>query len=50
LLGGDPFSSVVEGPLFEPAVDMRLHAIYLDEVGLDGLGQLFVSYNCADEK
>ncbi len=50
LLGGDPFSSVVEGPLFESAVDMRLHAIYLDEVGLDGLGQLFVSYNRADEK
>lgn len=45
LLGGDPYSSVVEGPLLDPAVGMRLHAIYLDTDALDGLGQLFVSYD-----
>ncbi len=45
LLGGDPFSSIVEGPLLAPAVGMRLHSAYHDAVGLDGLGQLFLCYD-----
>ncbi|MEI2691608.1 MAG: dihydrofolate reductase family protein [Anaerolineae bacterium] len=45
LLGGDPFSTIVEGPLLAPAVDMRLHAAYFDSAGLDGLGQLSLSYD-----
>ncbi len=45
LLGGDPFSSIVEGPLLAPAVGMRLHTAYHDDAGLDGLGQLFLCYN-----
>jgi riboflavin biosynthesis pyrimidine reductase len=45
LLGGDPFSSIVEGPLLEKAVDMRLRSAYYDDAGLDGLGQLFVCYD-----
>jgi len=45
LLGGDPFSSAVEGPLFEPAVDMSLGAVYYDAHAPDGLGQLFVQYD-----
>jgi riboflavin biosynthesis pyrimidine reductase len=49
LLGGDPFSSVVEGPLLEPPIGMCLHSIYLDEVGLDGLGQLFLAYKRPEE-
>ncbi len=44
LLGGVPFASIVEGPLFAQAVDMRLNTLYFDPAGLDGLGQLFVSY------
>jgi riboflavin biosynthesis pyrimidine reductase len=44
LLGGQPFSSIVEGDLLEPAVDMRLNAVYFDPHGLAGLGQLLVSY------
>lgn len=47
LLGGQPFASVVEGDLLEPAVGMRLNTVYFDRRGLDGLGQLFVSYNRA---
>ena len=47
LLGGDPFSSIVEGPLLAPAVDMRLHTLFLDVAGLNGLGQLFLSYRRA---
>lgn len=44
LLGGQPFSSLVEGELLQPAVGMRLHALYFDPHALDGLGQQFVCY------
>lgn len=47
LLGGDPFATIVDGPLLEPAVEMRVNAIYFDPHGLEGLGQLFVSYDRA---
>ena len=46
LLGSNPFSSIVEGELLEPAIDMKLNTMYYDTLGLDGLGQLFASYNC----
>jgi hypothetical protein len=45
LLGGQPFSTVVDGSLLEPAVDLQINTIYLDSQALDGLGQLFVSYD-----
>lgn len=45
LLGGKPFSSIVEGELLQPAQDLKLNAIYLDAAALDGLGQLFISYD-----
>ena len=45
LLGGQPFSSIVEGDLLDPPFDMTLSRIYLDPVALDGLGQLLISYN-----
>jgi len=44
LLGGQPFSSLVEGELLRPAVGLRLHALYFDPHALDGLGQQFVCY------
>jgi len=47
LLGGSPFASIVDGPLFDSAVDMRLNTLYWDGEGVDGLGQLFVSYDRA---
>jgi riboflavin biosynthesis pyrimidine reductase len=47
LLGGQPFSSIVEGDLLSPAGDMTLNAVYFDSYGLDGIGQLFISYNRA---
>ncbi len=46
LLGTEPFSTIVEGKLLQPAVDMTLNTLYYDEAGLDGLGQLFASYDC----
>jgi riboflavin biosynthesis pyrimidine reductase len=45
ILGGEPYAAVVEGRLFEPAVNMTTHTIYYDPQALDGLGQLFISYN-----
>ncbi len=44
LLGGQPFSSIVEGPLLETAVDAHLHTLYHDPEALDGLGQLLLAY------
>lgn len=45
LLGGEPFSSVVEGDLLRPPVGLRLQTLYHDPHALDGLGQLFLSYS-----
>lgn len=45
LLGGEPFSTIVEGPLLAPPVGMVISTVTLDPTGLDGLGQLFLSYD-----
>lgn len=55
ILAGHPFSSIVEGALFEDAIDFELNSIYWDPKGLsetqeNGMdkttaGQLFISYN-----
>ncbi len=45
ILGGDPFATIVEGSLLQPAADFKLHTLYFDAQGVDGLGQLFISYN-----
>ncbi len=45
LLGGKPFSSIVEGPLLDPAVDLRTNTVYFDSHALGGLGQLLLSYD-----
>jgi riboflavin biosynthesis pyrimidine reductase len=45
LLGGQPFSSIIEGPLLDPPLGLKTHSLYLDPSGLDGLGQLFASYD-----
>lgn len=47
LLGGRPFSSIVEGPLLEPAADLRLSHLYFDPAAPDGLGQLLLTYDRA---
>lgn len=47
LIGGRSFSSILEGELLSPAVGMQLNSIYLDAIGLDGLGQLFILYDQA---
>ena len=45
IVGGDPFSTIVEGPLLETAVDFTLNTLYFDPEAPDNLGQLFASYN-----
>jgi len=47
LLGGQTFSSIVDGDLLAPAIDMTLHTVYFDPHALNGSGQLFVSYDRA---
>ena len=47
LLGGTPYAGIVEGAPLDPATDLRLNTVYLDPHGLDGLGQLFLSYDRA---
>ena len=47
LLGGQPYSSIVEGDLLDPPASLRLNSLYLDPYGLDGLGQLFAAYDIA---
>jgi riboflavin biosynthesis pyrimidine reductase len=45
LLGGSPFSSILEGALLETAADAQLNTVYYDSQALDGLGQLLFAYN-----
>lgn len=47
LLGGEPLATVLEGPALEPAAGFKVHHIHLDPQALDGLGQLFASYDRA---
>ena len=47
LLGGTPFATIVDGALLAPAVDLRIEQISLDPAAPDGLGQMFVVYDCA---
>ena len=45
ILGGQPFSSIVEGKLLEPPIDFLLSSAYLDPHALEGVGQMFTQYN-----
>jgi len=47
LLGGSPFSSIVEGTALDPPTDLRLRSLYYDPHAFDGVGQIFVSYERA---
>jgi riboflavin biosynthesis pyrimidine reductase len=45
LLGGEPYASILEGPLLDPPIDLQLNTLYFDPCGIEGLGQLFASYD-----
>jgi riboflavin biosynthesis pyrimidine reductase len=45
ILGAQPYSSIVEGDLLEPAAGFTINTIFYDSHGVDRLGQLFISYN-----
>jgi riboflavin biosynthesis pyrimidine reductase len=47
LMGGSPFSSILEGPLLDPIPSFQLLALYLDPHALDGDGQMFAVYDRA---
>ncbi len=42
LLGGNPFSSIVDGDLFPKGIDLQLHSLYYDPADIE---QLLLSYN-----
>jgi riboflavin biosynthesis pyrimidine reductase/uncharacterized membrane protein YbhN (UPF0104 family) len=46
LLAGESYATIVEGPLLKPAVGLKIHSVFLDSAGAEGLGQLFLSYDC----
>jgi riboflavin biosynthesis pyrimidine reductase len=48
ILGGRPFSTIVEGELLKPSQGFQLRTLFFDPYGLDGLGQLFACYDRAD--
>ena len=45
MLGGQPFSSILEGPLLDKPVDLKINHVYLDPHALEGSGQLYLSYD-----
>lgn len=45
MLGGMPYSTILEGDLLEQPAGFQLNTLYFDPVALDGLGQLFLSYD-----
>lgn len=45
LLGDREFSTIVDGDKFAEPVGMTLNTLYYDMHGVDGLGQLFASYD-----
>jgi riboflavin biosynthesis pyrimidine reductase len=47
ILGGDPFSPLVEGPSFDPPADFKLSALHYDPHALEGVGQLFAVFERA---
>ncbi|MFO7631742.1 MAG: dihydrofolate reductase family protein [Caldilinea sp.] len=44
VLGGSPFSSIVEGPLLDKPADLPLVSLYHDVLGVETAGQLFGCY------
>jgi riboflavin biosynthesis pyrimidine reductase len=48
ILGGRPFSTIVEGELLKPSQGFQLRTLFFDPYGLEGLGQLFACYDRAD--
>lgn len=46
ILGGQHFSTIVDGYLFEQPINFRLSHLYYDPVGVDGFGQIFSTYDC----
>lgn len=47
LLGGEPYSSIVEGGLLTPPANFALRSLYLDTAAGAGEGQLFSAYDLA---
>lgn len=49
ILGGKDYATIVGGSVFDPPVDLRLSAMYIDNHALDGAGQVFGCYDRLDK-
>lgn len=47
ILGGQEFDTIVKGDSFTPPADFKMNTLYFDAAGVEGLGQLFASYERA---
>lgn len=47
ILGGDPFATIIQGPLLAPPSDFELTQLLYDSDGMDGMGQLFARFQKA---
>jgi riboflavin biosynthesis pyrimidine reductase len=50
ILASEIFATLVRGPRLHPPADFSLNTLYHDPVGLDGLGQLFASYDVVERE
>ncbi len=48
ILGGENFDTFVKGDLIKPPAEFKTDTIIFDPFGLDGLGQMFVSYESSE--
>ena len=46
LLGGTNFATIIAGSGFDPAYDLRLHALFYDRHAPGPTGQLFAVFDC----
>ncbi len=44
LLGGEPYAGIVNGPLLEPPIGFTLGSLYYDSAALEGVDQLFGTF------
>jgi riboflavin biosynthesis pyrimidine reductase len=45
ILGGNPFSSIVEGNLLDPPATFKINSLYYDALALDGIGQFYAAFD-----
>jgi riboflavin biosynthesis pyrimidine reductase len=50
ILGGDDYSSILEGPVLDRGAEFHLNSLYYDTAAIGGAGQLLLSYDISSIK